>query len=149
MEHNNLLLISLSVIAVVAIITSFVFASKLAKHEEIMSDSIEDLAQANTNLLIVSNKMKSQEKQISTLVDEKTILEKTIQVKELSIAGLESKVDVLYRENKKLLLAASDDVTINVKTADDANIVSENPKPKRRYFKKSFKKNPGSNKSEK
>jgi hypothetical protein len=83
------------------------------------------------------------------LVDEKTILEKTIQVKELSIAGLESKVDVLYRENKKLLLAASDDVTINVKTADDANIVSENPKPKRRYFKKSFKKNPGSNKSEK
>jgi len=149
MEHNTLLLISLSVIAVVAIITSFVFASKLAKHEEIMSDSIEDLAQANTNLLIVSNKMKSQEKQISTLVDEKTILEKTIQVKELSIAGLESKVDVLYRENKKLLLAASDDVTINVKTADDANIVSENPKPKRRYFKKSFKKNPGSNKSEK
>lgn len=149
MEHNNLLLISLSVIAVVAIITSFVFASKLAKHEEIMSDSIEDLAQANTNLLIVSNKMKSQEKQISTLVDEKTILEKTIQVKELSIAGLESKVDILYRENKKLLLAASDDVTINVKTADDANIVSENPKPKRRYFKKSFKKNPGSNKSEK
>jgi septal ring factor EnvC (AmiA/AmiB activator) len=149
MEHNTLLLISLSVIAVVAIITSFVFASKLAKHEKNMSDFLEDLAQANTNLAIVSNKMKSQEKQISTLVDEKTILEKTIQVKELSIAGLESKVDVLYRENKKLLIAASDDVTINVKTADDANIVSENPKPKRRYFKKSFKKNPGSNKSEK
>jgi peptidoglycan hydrolase CwlO-like protein len=149
MEHNTLLLISLSVIAVVAIITSFVFASKLAKHEEIMSDSLQDLAEANGNLAIVSNKMKSQEKQISALVDSKATLEKTIQVKDLSIAGLESKVDVLYRENKKLLLAASDDVTINVKTADDANIVSENPKPKRRYFKKSFKKNPGSNKSEK
>jgi hypothetical protein len=149
MEHNTLLLISVSVIAVTAIITSLIFASIRSKNEKLISESLEDLAEANANLVIVSNKMKSQEKQISALVDEKAMLEKTIQVKELSIAGLESKVDVLYRENKKLLTAASDDVTINVKAADDAKIIAENPKPKRRYFKKSFKKNPGSNKSEK
>lgn len=147
MEHNTLLLISLSVIALVAIITSFVFASKLANNEKIMSESLEDLTEANANLVIVSNKIKSLEKQICALVDEKTALEKTIQVKDLNIAGLESKIDVLYRENKKLLTAASDDVTINVKAADDAKIVSENPKPKRKYFKKSFKKDPGSSKS--
>ncbi len=149
MEHNTLLLISVSVIAVTAIITTLIFASIRSKNEKLISESLEDLAEANANLVIVSNKMKSQEKQISALVDEKAMLEKTIQVKELSIAGLESKVDVLYRENKKLLTAASDDVTINVKAADDAKIIAENPKPKRRYFKKSFKKNPGSNKSEK
>lgn len=61
---------------------------------------------------------------------------KSVTLKDIKIAELSSRVDVLHRENKKLLVAASDDVTINVKTADDAKIVSENPRPKKKYYKK-------------
>lgn len=61
---------------------------------------------------------------------------KSVTLKDIKIAELSSRVDVLHRENKKLLVAASDDVTINVKAADDAKIVSENPRPKKKYYKK-------------
>ena len=136
MEYNNLLLLSFSVIAVVAIIVSIVFASKVAELKAIIAESQDHLAKANNSCALVSSKMRAQEKQISQLSDEKAILAHNIQVKDIKIASLESKVDILYKENKKLLVAASDDVTINVKAADDAKIVSENPKPKRRFYKK-------------
>jgi len=136
MEYNNLLLLSFSVIAVVAIIVSIVFASKAAELKAIIAESQDDLAKANNSCALVSSKMRAQEKQISQLSDEKAILAQNIHVKDIKIASLESKVDILYKENKKLLGAASDDVTINVKAADDAKIVSENPKPKRRFYKK-------------
>lgn len=61
---------------------------------------------------------------------------KSVMLKDMKIAELSSRVDVLHRENKKLLVAASDDVTINVMAADDAKIVSENPRPKKKYYKK-------------
>lgn len=136
MEYNNLLLLSISVVAVVAIIVSIVFASKVAELKAIIAESQDDLANANNSCALVSSKMRAQEKQIAQLSDEKAALAKDIQVKDIKIASLQSKIDVLYNENKKLLVAASDDVTINVKAADDAKIVSENPKPKRRFYKK-------------
>jgi hypothetical protein len=88
------------------------------------------------------------EKKIVELLDKNSLLNKEVQTAKIENAGLESANKVLKLENAKLLKAASDDITINVKAMDDAKIIAENPKPKRRYFKKS-KKNTGSNKSEK
>jgi len=83
-----------------------------------------------------SNDLMKSDMKVSELTRDNNALLSKMQQKDIEIAKLNSKVDVLYRENKKLLVAASDDVTINVKVADDANIVSENPRPKKKYYKK-------------
>lgn len=113
--------------------------------------ALETLTQqeATINGLNILNKSKSNDlmksdMKVSELVRDNNGLLSKMQQKDIEIAKLNSKVDVLFRENKKLLVAASDDVTINVKVADDANIVSENPRPKKKYYKPKSKTNGGS-----
>jgi hypothetical protein len=91
-----------------------------------------------------SNDLMKSDMKVSELTRDNNALLSKMQQKDIEIAKLNSKIDVLYRENKKLLVAASDDVTINVKVADDANIVSENPRPKKKYYKPKSKNNGGS-----
>ena len=89
-----------------------------------------------SELGLARNTSSSLEKRLSDCKKELDNAIKSITMKDIKIAELSSRVDILYKENKKLLVAASDDVTINVKVADDANIVSENPRPKKKYYKK-------------
>lgn len=89
-----------------------------------------------SELGLARNTSSSLEKRLSDCKKELDNAIKSVTLKDIKIAELSSRVDILYKENKKLLVAASDDVTINVKVADDANIVSENPRPKKKYYKK-------------
>jgi len=136
MEHNNAIIIALTVITIIAIISSIIFASRVADLKALLAEEERLKEKASDAHNLAATKVRSLEKDLSEIVDKKTIVEKELQLAQIKIGALQSKADVLFNENKKLLEAAADDVTINLKAGDDAKVIAENPKPRRKFHKK-------------
>lgn len=135
-EISNIIHIVSAVLVVGLIIYAIVnraYVNQLVDDAEANEVTVQAL---RSELGLARNTSSSLEKRLSDCKKELDNAIKSVTLKDIKIAELSSRVDLLYRENKKLLVAASDDVTINVKVADDANIVSENPRPKKKYYKK-------------
>ena len=136
MEQPTILIVTLSVITIISVITAIMYGSRVADLRALLTEEENNHGKVSEAYQVVTAKLRSLEKNISDHVDKEAILEKTIQLAEIKNAALQSKVDVLINENKKLLTAASDDITINMKVADDATVNAEKPKPKRKFYKK-------------
>jgi hypothetical protein len=135
-EISNIIHIVSAIVVVALIIYAIVnraYVNQLVDDAEANEVTVHAL---KSELGLARNTSSSLEKRLSDCKKELDNAIKSITMKDIKIAELSSRVDILYKENKKLLVAASDDVTINVKVADDANIVSENPRPKKKYYKK-------------
>lgn len=135
-EISNIIHIVSAVVVVGLIIYAIVnraYVNQLIADAEANDVTIQGL---KSELGLARNTSSSLEKRLSDCKKELDNSIKSVTLKDIKIAELSSRVDVLHRENKKLLVAASDDVTINVTVADDAKIVSENPRPKKKYYKK-------------
>jgi hypothetical protein len=135
-EISNIIHIVSAVVVVGLIIYTIVnraYLNQLIDDAEANEVTIQAL---RSELGLVRNTSSNLEKRLNDCKKELDNSIKSVTLKDIKIAELSSRVDVLHRENKKLLVAASDDVTINVKAADDAKIVSENPRPKKKYYKK-------------
>jgi len=135
-EISNIIHIVSAVVVVGLIIYTIVnraYLNQLIDDAEANEVTIQAL---RSELGLVRNTSSNLEKRLNDCKKELDNSIKSVTLKDIKIAELSSRVDVLHRENKKLLIAASDDVTINVKAADDAKIVSENPRPKKKYYKK-------------
>jgi len=124
------------------IVLIFMFVWSVTSHSnyknEVEKNKTRENELSNASLEIdkISIAIRQAERKIAELVDKNASLEKQLQTSMLEKASLESVNKLLKVENTKLLKAASDDITINVKAMDDAKIIAENPKPKRRYNKK-------------
>lgn len=136
MEQPTILIVTLSVITIISVITAIMYGSRVADLRALLTEEENNHSKVSEAYQVVTAKLRSLEKNISDHVDKEAILEKTIQLAEIKNAALQSKVDVLINENKKLLTAASDDITINMKVADDATVNTEKLKPKRKFYKK-------------
>lgn len=135
-EISNIIHIVSAVVVVGLIIYAIVnraYLHQLIADAEANEVTIQGL---KSELGLARNTSSNLEQRLSDCKKELDNSIKSVTLKDIKIAELSSRVDILYKENKKLLVAASDDVTINVKAADDAKIVSENPRPKKRYYKK-------------
>ena len=135
-EISNIIHIVSAVVVVGLIIYTIVnraYLNQLVDDAEANEVTIQAL---RSELGLVRKTSSNLEQRLSDCKKELDNSIKSVTLKDIKIAELSSRVDVLHRENKKLLVAASDDVTINVKAADDAKIVSENPRPKKKYYKK-------------
>lgn len=135
-EISNIIHIVSAVVVVGLIIYTIVnraYLNQLIDDAEANEVTIQAL---RSELGLARNTSSNLEKRLNDCKKELDNSIKSVTLKDIKIAELSSRVDVLHRENKKLLVAASDDVTINVKAADDAKIVSENPRPKKKYYKK-------------
>ena len=135
-EISNIIHIVSAIVVVALIIYTIVnraYVNQLVDDAEANEVTVQAL---RSELGLARNTSSNLEKRLSDCKKELDNAIKSVTLKDIKIAELSSRVDLLYRENKKLLVAASDDVTINVKVADDANIVSENPRPKKKYYKK-------------
>ena len=135
-EISNIIHIVSAVVVVGLIIYTIVnraYLNQLVDDAEANEVTIQAL---RSELGLVRKTSSNLEQRLSDCKKELDNSIKSVTLKDIKIAELSSRVDILYKENKKLLVAASDDVTINVKVADDAKIVSENPRPNKRYYKK-------------
>jgi len=100
----------------------------LADH---MSTYITDSNRLRSELSGVRKTLFEKEKQIEGI---ETSYLTEINEHKVKIASLNSKIDVLNKTNTRLLKEVSDDITINVKSMDDANL--NVAKLKRNYRKK-------------
>lgn len=143
-EVSNIIHIISAIAVVGLVIYAIVNRANLIAALETLTQQEATINGLNTINKHKSNDLMKSDMKVSELVRDNNGLLSKMQQKDIEIAKLNSKVDVLFRENKKLLVAASDDVTINVEVADDAKIVSENPRPKKKYYKPKSKTNGGS-----
>lgn len=137
---NENLTLFIHLLSGIALVFMFVWSvtshSNYKKEVEKNKAREDELSNASLEIDKISNAVRQAERKIAELLDKNVSLEKQLQTSMLEKAGLESANKLLKLENAKLLKAASDDITINVKAMDDAKIIAENPKPKRRYNKK-------------
>jgi uncharacterized protein YlxW (UPF0749 family) len=135
MNQDAMLLVHL--ISGILFIAAIVFALLLKAKNADLSKEIKELGENHEHQKhVLSSSIRSGEKKIAELMDKISLLDSKLTTANLDKAGLESANKLFRMENKKLLEAASDDITINVKAMDDAKIIAENPRPKRRYKKK-------------
>ena len=136
MDFKLFVIIGLSILCVwgfiSAIINSASNKSLTLENEELSND---------TQKMQVT--ISSQSKQISKVLDEISDLQSklstanfVIHSKDVEIAELEGKLSVTSRTNSRLLKEVADDITVNVKAGDDANLKVEKPKRRKPYKKK-------------
>jgi hypothetical protein len=135
-EISNIIHIVSAVVVVGLIIYTIVNRAYLKQLLDDVDANEVTILSLRSELELTRKISSAHEKKFFDCKKELAVSFKSATMKDIKIAELSSRVDVLHRENKKLLVAASDDITINVKVADDAKIVSENPRPKKKYYKK-------------
>jgi peptidoglycan hydrolase CwlO-like protein len=129
-EQLNLILGTSIGLALICSIIVIVFYSKM-KHASVHNaEKIKSLSDGLNSKQAELNKM---DIEVSKVKSELKAAQTIIEARNLDIAELEGKIQVLKSENNKLLKAASDDITVNIK-ADQANVPVE--RKKRPYFKR-------------
>ena len=143
---NENLILAAHIFSIALLMVSVFFMFFYRSNYKTLSDAYEKLFADNKKQKAITAQFESEvnscNKKIVAFSDKIALLEKEIINQKMHNASLETSNNMLKKENSKLLKAASDDITINVKAMDDAKIIAENPKPKRRYNKK--KRNPKS-----
>jgi hypothetical protein len=136
MDFKLFVIIGLSILSVwgfiSAIINSASNKSLTLENEELSND---------TQKMQVT--ISSQSKQINNVLYEISDLQSklntanfVIHSKDVEIAELEGKLSVTSRTNSRLLKEVADDITVNVKAGDDANLKVEKPKRRKPYKKR-------------
>jgi uncharacterized protein YqgV (UPF0045/DUF77 family) len=129
-EQLNLICGTSIGLALICSIIAIVFYSKM-KHASVHdAETIKSLSDGLNSKQAELNKM---DIEVSKVKSELKAAQTIIEGRNLDIAELEGKIQVLKSENNKLLKAASDDITVNIK-ADQANVPVE--RKKRPYFKR-------------
>jgi hypothetical protein len=134
-EQINLIVGASICLALVFGILAAVFYSRMKHVSEHALSEAQRLTEGLNSKQELLNKM---DISISTYKAQLHDAQSVIEARNLENAELEGKIEVLKSENAKLLKAASDDITVNIK-AEEANVPVE--RKKRPYFKR--KKNAG------
>lgn len=137
LEQTHLVIGGMLLFIIVHVIATIVVNKRNKAALKDANDQVNNLKEGMVNKQEALNRA---DIKISTLTTEIKQLHFVINADSKEIASLTGQNALLKAENKKLLEAASDDVTINV-VAEEASIPVVNPTPRRRYKKK---KNAGS-----
>lgn len=135
---DQLNIIASSILAV-ALILSVIAIYFIRRYNRLKKDSKSDIQGLTEGLNAKKTEVNALDIALSKLKSQLTSIQAVVQDNNQHIAELESKVKFLTSENAKLLKAASDDVTINIK-AESVNVPVVNKK--RSNFKRN--KNAGS-----
>jgi hypothetical protein len=136
MDIKMIAIIGLSLAAVWGFVSALINAAANTQ----LTHDIEELSSENNNL---SHIISRREKAVAKQLDQITHLESKLSTanlllhnKDVEIAELEGKLKVTSRTNTKLLKEVADDITVNVKAGDDANLKVQKPKRRKPYKKK-------------
>lgn len=136
MDFKLFAIIALSILTVWGFISAIINAASnktLTKELDILETDIEK------NRVVISSQSKQISKQVDTIAELESKLSTAnfvIHSKDVEIAELEGKLTVTSKTNSKLLKEVSDDITVNVKAGDDANLKVEKPKRRKPYKKR-------------